>query len=47
MRLHQNASRIPPTKLRGAPANTEPVVLARTPAPFWRPSVALIELASF
>lgn len=44
---HQKASRMPPTKLRGAPANTEPVVLARTPAPFCRPETALIELARF
>ncbi|CAA2155852.1 hypothetical protein MBRA_01474 [Methylobacterium brachiatum] len=46
-RWHQNASRMPPTKLRGAPANTEPVVLARTLAPFCRPEVALIEFARF
>ncbi len=46
-RSHQNASRMPPTKLRGAPANTEPVVLARTLAPFCRPEVALIEFARF
>ncbi|SEP30687.1 hypothetical protein SAMN02799625_05421 [Methylobacterium sp. UNC300MFChir4.1] len=46
-RRHQNASRMPPTKLRGAPANTEPVVLARTLAPLCRPEVALIEFARF
>ncbi len=38
---------MPPTELRGALGNTEPVVLARTLAPFCRPVVALIELARF
>lgn len=30
----QNDSFMPPTKLRGAPAKTEPVVPTRIPAPF-------------
>jgi hypothetical protein len=42
----QNASFIPPTTLRGAPAKIEPVVEASTLAPFCNPVTALIEFAS-
>ena len=43
--VRQNASFIPPTTLRGAPAKIEPVVVASTLAPFCKPVTALIEFA--